>query len=1007
MAIGFQLPTYGWVDVGAAPTKYPWLDDNDIKALEESKKNMSTSMTDTQLYQQALRTKNLKVQQDMKTTAKNNAAYQAETKNDPVLKAKVKMADINDSIAERGRALAQSKWVDDTQYTDQDLVGKFIWKYWQETYNKILNDQQPLDEVLPQTSLGTKLKWEWQWLKQWLAESKALWTAEQAAYEKEHGLSWESFTQQWPSNVGLYQVWDIAKFISNSAWDVLATAADKLIPWFIKRWAKETSKAFLSTNFGKEVSEMWLYRLSQGVDAYNDWKELNPYDAKKLESVFNIWMVVADAVWAGEVAQLWTKLATTGVKTWLKKLWKTTVGKEIATIAWETAGWLEQRAAGKEFQEAFEHIKPKLTGKQQQNIAMAEWFKIEWILWEKEITMWAKAPWTSYTLWDIAAETKWLTKWTSPIEDMSSVQRGIDLEMKTTEWLADRVDINPEDIAERLSETKIPLKVVWKAEQVAKANIDDIMMQSVQEASDAGKSLLEAKRLFDSKIKTRYGDVFKDTMPVMHEYIQTIRKIPDELIVRDLGSKGWQTYLKSLERQSKLIEGKKLLATKVPAKEFYRVIGKAYSWLNNHPIIAMWAMSWVWRWSAIAATVTNPIVWAWAWLAYWGTKLWKLLRSPEFDKSLAKALRWLEEKLMVNPWNSTLKEWKEILWTLQGIIKWWWEMTNPNTAGIPEKPFKEAAGTATTTPKAVTETTLVWWKAVSDTPVSSKTMAYINQAQSTNMSPMEFIKQEGIKFNNTKNLDTKKTIKWKRYTVEVWWRLHSQSMDWWNTRNQTLYLNKKYSPTSAEWKEVLRHEIWHYLDNVTTHHWRFTDAMWVWWLSAKYEPMIRDNFEYLAPEKFQQVKKWEMSLEYAGQPVEILAEWHKKYMRDPITMKKEKPELAAMYEELQSKYPVFQRLLWKKWPTASLDTILSASEPYNYIVDAVNKWKKLSHTKWIIIAQTQIESSTFTINDLKNFYAKSKESMYPWFEYTVSTTPHWWDQTTLFLIRLKWHAPIK
>jgi hypothetical protein len=31
-------------------------------------------------------------------------------------------------------------------------------------------------------------------------------------------------------------------------------------------------------------------------------------------------------------------------------------------------------------------------------------------------------------------------------------------------------------------------------------------------------------------------------------------------------------------------------------------------------------------------------------------------------------------------------------------------------------------------------------------------------------------------------------------------------------------------------------------------------------------------------------------------------------MRNPSLMKKEKPELAAMYEELQSKYPVFQRL---------------------------------------------------------------------------------------------------
>jgi hypothetical protein len=123
-------------------------------------------------------------------------------------------------------------------------------------------------------------------------------------------------------------------------------------------------------------------------------------------------------------------------------------------------------------------------------------------------------------------------------------------------------------------------------------------------------------------------------------------------------------------------------------------------------------------------------------------------------------------------------------------------------------------------------------------------------------------------------------------------------------------------------------------------------------------------------------------------------------------MKKEKPELAAMYEELQSKYPVFQRLFWKKWPTEALDTVLTASEPYKYIVDSVNNWKKLAHTKWVIVGQTQVETWKFTMNDLKKFYTKNKEYIHPWFEYTISTTPHW-EQTTIFLIRLIWHSPLK
>jgi hypothetical protein len=77
--------------------------------MEASKQLMSTPLSDTQIYQKALKVKKMKTDSEQKQILKNNAAYQAEVKNDPILKAQVKKADLDDSIVERGRMLAQAK----------------------------------------------------------------------------------------------------------------------------------------------------------------------------------------------------------------------------------------------------------------------------------------------------------------------------------------------------------------------------------------------------------------------------------------------------------------------------------------------------------------------------------------------------------------------------------------------------------------------------------------------------------------------------------------------------------------------------------------------------------------------------------------------------------------------------------------------------------------------------------------------------------------------------------
>jgi hypothetical protein len=83
---------------------------------------MSTNLTPTQLYQAKIKEKLAKQERDKKIELKNTMAYEAAKKNDPTLSAQVKVADINDTLVEKGREQLKAKGKDDTQYTDQQII---------------------------------------------------------------------------------------------------------------------------------------------------------------------------------------------------------------------------------------------------------------------------------------------------------------------------------------------------------------------------------------------------------------------------------------------------------------------------------------------------------------------------------------------------------------------------------------------------------------------------------------------------------------------------------------------------------------------------------------------------------------------------------------------------------------------------------------------------------------------------------------------------------------------
>lgn len=92
--------------------------------------------------------------------------------------------------------------------------------------------------------------------------------------------------------------------------EVLSSATN-LVPEGVKEPIKETGIAILQTDIG----QAGLQALSQGMDAYNSWKEANPVVAENLESVVNI----SAAVPVGKIVGATGKAGVSAIKSTTKK----------------------------------------------------------------------------------------------------------------------------------------------------------------------------------------------------------------------------------------------------------------------------------------------------------------------------------------------------------------------------------------------------------------------------------------------------------------------------------------------------------------------------------------------------------------------------------------------------------------------------------------------------------------------------------------------------------------
>lgn len=153
--------------------KYPWLDENEIKKLEEFKNVAWPWVSESELYQQALQEKEQFRIQQQKTAIKNELIYKGVTEKNNWYIGQSKKLDVDDAIISKGRQFAADKWIDPNTISDEMIINMFKERNSPETYNELLNGQKNIEDIYPVTEeenpmaaiLGYWAIWFWLYKK--------------------------------------------------------------------------------------------------------------------------------------------------------------------------------------------------------------------------------------------------------------------------------------------------------------------------------------------------------------------------------------------------------------------------------------------------------------------------------------------------------------------------------------------------------------------------------------------------------------------------------------------------------------------------------------------------------------------------------------------------------------------------------------------------------------------------------------------------------------------------
>jgi len=487
------------------------------------------------------------------------------------------------------------------------------------------------------------------WERLWERKEQILTTAEQQAAD-----------QIWFWRWTLRQTWALFWWISDIFWEWLVSAF-KLAwePW------KETFKKLAQT----ELWQKWLEAISKWVDAYQDFKELNPELAKDIEATVNI--AEFFPIWK------WVWAAAKVTKEWAEVIWK-----KVVKWAWEVWEVVSKQAEDVLKREKIDFVKDLLSPEWTKKERIAEikaWKVQEWIFWRQT------TPWKIETkAIEEVSNIPWISKSNTNLDNNNVIRDEI---VKEATWLEKSLKANDVIFTrkelnsfltkwiENIENNKL---LRWDAEKIALDMLDEFK-NIMKNKPSKWSALLEWRKEFDQIVKRFRWDKALD--PNIENALSIATREVRQWANDFLANKSQIVDVKnSLNKQSNLFNALEVTAIKAD-KEAKNAIWrflwnvKNKLWLSSE---LAWVLATIWAtwWLGFLTTVAPAVVWAWAaWL--WAFKLWQLAFGAKTRKAIWDALKKVNNALNKAPNDSELlkiKSWLEWLskWDITDIVTWAW-----------------------------------------------------------------------------------------------------------------------------------------------------------------------------------------------------------------------------------------------------------------------------------------------------------------------------------------------
>lgn len=358
---------------------------------------------------------------------------------------------------------------------------------------------------------------------------------------------------------GLHIVGDVAGGVGDVVSGGIKGIAGAVIPEPIKKGLSTVGHSILNTDLGKAG----LQALGQGMDAYNSFKEKNPEIAKDLESIVNI----ASVIPAGKAVQGTGRTVLGTVENVSKK----------GVKALETS--LEKGATKK----ALNLIKPELS-KAEKIIAVQKGLATQGKLGTIKI-----AP--SPREIEIANEVKGIIKSKKPLKNLEEINNEV---TRLADEVKEEVLKNPSiykadknEIKTILESAKNESGIVFGNDKPAYDAVINLMNSKIEKSGNTLSGLLEARKAFDSEIKSKFGqgifgeagdnarrNAIKDVRTKINDYIS--EKLPTDNVYKD-----------SLKKQNLLLEASENVAQKTSKLVDKTVLDRANSFIRANPALSL------------------------------------------------------------------------------------------------------------------------------------------------------------------------------------------------------------------------------------------------------------------------------------------------------------------------------------------------------------------------------------------------------------------------------------